>query len=120
MIRKAKINNARIVKYDLCSQSPIPNNKQKQLVLLGVGVIDSINGIKQRDDVEMYFYANKKDITTLPKKNNKILNSRYLNTREYRVETLVDIKAQMIHTDYGKIHKDYFNEFYELIDNGGM
>lgn len=117
MIRKARLDNGRLVEYDMCSRVEISNNKQRMLVFLGVGVIESINSISQKSEDGMFFYAFKNRFKLL-KTRRKILNSRYLNTRFCRVETLLDVRGPKIITNYGSVHRDYFNEFYELVDNG--
>lgn len=43
-----------------------------------------------------------------------ILYQRYYNRRKKRVETLIEVNGPHMITDHGKMHQDYFNEFYEL------
>ncbi|MDD5360464.1 MAG: hypothetical protein PHI02_09385 [Sulfurovaceae bacterium] len=118
MIRKAKIGGE-VFNYDLCSKTLIEDNKKKQLVLLGLGSIDSINGIKQNNMDELFFYVYKNKILLLNKKMGAV-GKKFLNTREYRIETFVGIDKWMIITDQTKVHLDYFNEFYEMVDEDFM
>lgn len=115
MLRKAKLNNGLVVQYDMCSRDEIPNNKQKQLVLLGVGVIDTINGISQNSEDEMFFYSYKNRFMLHKKIESFEIQGRYLNIRDYRIETFLKMEDKMIVTDHQKVHEDYFREFYQQI-----
>ncbi|MDM5272112.1 hypothetical protein PGH07_07960 [Sulfurovum sp. zt1-1] len=44
-----------------------------------------------------------------------ILHQRYYNHRAKRIEILKDVNGPHMITDHGKVHQDYFNEFYEMI-----
>ena len=43
-----------------------------------------------------------------------ILHQRYYNRRAKRIETLIEVFCDKMITDYQVVHRDYFNEFYEM------
>jgi len=43
-----------------------------------------------------------------------ILHQRYYNRRAKRIETLIEVFGDKMITDYQVVHRDYFNEFYEM------
>lgn len=53
-----------------------------------------------------------------PKRQRIILHQRYYNYRKKRTETLVDVRGDIMITDHQAVHRDYFNEFYEM--SGGQ